>query len=97
MDGDASRAVKNVQHASDEDLRPWLEKFKPTTWSVKKTEAIDFTKPFLWFDDDCFSGEKVDLKLNNAENSWVEINLSKFPDQMKHEIKLLQTIVDDVS
>ena len=97
MHGDPTHAVEYVQRTNDENLRPWLEKFKPTIWSVKKTEAIDFTKPFLWFDDDCFSGEKVDLKLNNAEDSWIEINLAEHPDSMVHEIKLLKSFASDQS
>ena len=61
MDGDPAHAIEYLNRASTEDLRPWLEMFKPVTWSLKKTEAIDFSKPFLWFDDDCFTGEKIDL------------------------------------
>ena len=41
MDGTTGHAIEYLQHGSDEDLRPWLEKFKPVTWSLKKTEAID--------------------------------------------------------
>ena len=70
-------------------------KFKPVTWSLKKTEAIDFTKPFLWFDDDCFSGEKIVLHEHGVSNSWIEVNLAKYPDQMVHELKLLKSIVEE--
>lgn len=90
MDGTAEHAIDYVNRASDEDLRPWLSQFRPVTWSVKKTEAIDFSKPFLWFDDDCFSGEKIDLHEHNALNSWIEIDLRKTPDQMVKEIVTLQ-------
>ncbi len=55
MDGTTDHAIEYLDRAANEDLRPWLEKLKPVTWSIKKTEAIDFTKPFLWFDDDCFT------------------------------------------
>jgi len=39
----------------------YLKKIKLTEWDLNKTEAIDFTTPFLWFDDDLFEGEKQDL------------------------------------
>lgn len=97
MDNDPVHAIEYVQRATDEDLRPYLEKLKPTKWSLMKTEAIDFDKPFLWFDDDCFSGERIELNTNNVFNSWIEVNLSKYPDQLTHEIKLLRSIVDDLS
>ena len=95
MDGATEHAIEYLQRGSGEDLRPWLEKFKPVTWSLKKTEAIDFTKPFMWFDDDCFSGEKIDLHEHGVFNSWFEVNLAKYPDQMVHEFKLLKFIIDD--
>lgn len=28
-----------------------LKQIKSLSWNITKTEAIDFTKPFLWFDD----------------------------------------------
>lgn len=94
MDGDPTHAIEYVQRTTDEDLRPSLRKFKPTTWSLKKTDAIDFTKPFLWFDDDCYSGERLALKENNVFNSWIEIDIAKYPDQLQHEIKLLHSLTE---
>jgi hypothetical protein len=95
MDGTTAHAIEYLQRGSDEDLRPWLEKFKPVTWSLKKTDAIDFSKPFLWFDDDCFSGEKIDLQEHNVFHSWIEVDLAKYPDQMVHELKLLKSIIEE--
>lgn len=57
--------------------------------------AIDFTKPFLWFDDDCFTGEKIDLQEHGVMNSWIEIDLRKTPDQMARELITLQAIAED--
>ncbi len=94
MDGEVEHAIKYVQRATTEDLRPWLRTFKPVKWNIKKTEAIDFSKPFLWFDDDCYSGERMDLRSHGVFNSWIEVNLSKYPDQMVHELKLTQSIVE---
>lgn len=93
MAGDSAHAIEYLQRASDQDLYPWLSKFKPTTWSLMKTEAIDFDKPFLWFDDDCYSGERIELKRRSAFDSWIEIDLAKYPDQMVYELKLLQSII----
>lgn len=70
MDGDAAHAIDYVLRATNEDLRPYLETFKPTTWSLMKTEAID---------------------------SWIEVDLAKYPDQMVHELKLLQSMVKEVT
>ena len=92
MNGDPAHAIEYVQRAADESLRPYLERFKPTTWGLAKTEAIDFSQPFLWFDDDCYSGERIALKEHNAFDSWIEVDLAKYPDQLTHEMKLLQSL-----
>lgn len=96
MDGDTAHAIEYVQHATSENIRPYLEKFKPVKWSLAKTEAIDFSKPFLWFDDDCYSGERLALNQHSVFNSWVEVDLSKYPDQLTHETKLLKSFIEPV-
>jgi hypothetical protein len=68
---------------------------KPTSFDHAKTTGIDFSKPFLWFDDDCYQRERRDLKKNNAFNSWVEVDLRNYPDQLMREIKLLESFVED--
>ena len=94
MDGETAHAIDYVQRATNENIRPYLARFKPVKWSIAKTEAIDFNKPFLWFDDDCFSGEKMALNKHGVFNSWIEIDLSKYPDQLTHEIKLLKSFIE---
>ena len=93
---DATHAINYVMRAGNESLRPTLEKLIPTSWSDNKTEAIDFSKPFLWFDDDCYLAEKRDLEANNAFNSWVEVDLRNYPDQLMREIKLLESFIEEV-
>lgn len=90
VDGNPDRAVDYVQRAADEDLLPWLAKIQPTKWGLKKTEAIDFGQPFLWFDDNCLSGERYDLQQHQALDSWIEIDLRKSPNQMARELVTLQ-------
>ena len=60
----------------------YLEKIRPAYWDEMKTEAIDFTQPFLWFDDGLFDEEREALVQHNALDSWVEVNLAKDPNQL---------------
>jgi len=92
--GDPNRAIEYVQRTTNENLRPWLEKIKPVVWDFKKTEAIDFSQSFLWFDDDCYVGEREELYSNAVFDSWIEVDLYKHPNQLKHEIKLLESLLD---
>ncbi len=83
--GDASRPIQDIGHLFDEKTIEYLKMIKPTTWldSPNKTSAIDFTKPFLWFDDDCFIGEKQELLQHNKLDNWIEVDLAKNPDKLR--------------
>lgn len=61
-----------------------LERVKLTDWGDYKTDAIDYTKPFLWFDDDLFDEEREDLIKHNALGNWIEIDLRKNLEQLKN-------------
>lgn len=95
MDGDPTHAIEYVQRTTDEDLRPFLRKFKPTTWSLAKTDAIDMNKPFIWYDDDCFSGEKIALEQAGKLDSWFKVDLREHPDQMVKELITLRSYLSD--
>ena len=49
----------------------------PTNWKINKTEAIDFSQPFIWFDDDLFEEEKNELIHHNVLENWIEVDLRK--------------------
>jgi len=69
--GDASRPVRDLADKFDTETVELLKKIKPTTWldSANKTDAIDFTKPFLWFDDDLFYKEKEKFLIKDDSNN----------------------------
>lgn len=60
-----------------EETMKYVRQIKPTEWDINKTEGIDFTLPFLWFDDDLFEEEKQALVRHNALDNWIEIDLMK--------------------
>lgn len=66
-----------------------LNKIKPTDWNELKTDAIDFSKPFLWFDDDLFDDEREVLRTHNAEQNHILVDLYKNPNHLAELQKLL--------
>jgi hypothetical protein len=54
-----------------------VKKIKPTNWQTNKTEGIDFSQPFLWFDDDLFLGERQELERRNLLDNWIEVDFRK--------------------
>lgn len=88
--GDASQARQVVAQASDDDLSPYLDKIQPSRWSLAKTEAIDFSQPFLWLDDNCSAIEYMTLRRHNALDSLIKINLHDHPDQLFQALERLK-------
>jgi hypothetical protein len=54
-----------------------------TNWRTNKTEAIDFSQSFLWFDDDLFEGERRELIKHNALENWIEVDFRKDVNYLK--------------
>ena len=67
-----------------------MKQIKPTSWqhSSSKTAAIDFAKPFLWFDDGLFINERNELIDHKALDNWIEVDLRKDPDML---LKFIQS------
>jgi hypothetical protein len=80
--GDSIFTVRFLERFFDEETIEIMKNILPTSWNTLKTEAIDFSQPFLWFDDYLLNVEKEILKQHNCFNSWVEINLVKDPNQL---------------
>ena len=85
--GDSETPIEHVGHLFDEETVALMRKIKPTRWNVAKTEAIDFTKPFLWFDDDCFSDERAVLNSHGVFENWIEVDLGKNVNQLRNFIE----------
>lgn len=87
--GDVSRPIRDIGHLFDDETVELMKQIKPTTWlhSPSKTAAIDFSKPFLWFDDNIFLSERKELIEHNALDNWIEVDLRKDPDMLQ---KLIQ-------
>lgn len=89
--------VWNGENVVNQSLAPYLKpdtqallgRIKPTEWGEYKTDGIDFSKPFLWFDDDLFEGERAALERHNALSGRVEVDLYKNPEQLEQLIELL--------
>lgn len=86
--GDASYTVNHLKMFFNSETMKLIERILPTNWDILKTDAIDFSKPFLWFDDDLFGGEKEILKQHNCLDSWMEIDLNKDENQLAKYLEI---------
>ncbi|MDD4110561.1 MAG: hypothetical protein PHS54_03295 [Clostridia bacterium] len=86
--GDAMFTVRFLERFFDDETIEIMKNILPTSWITLKTEAIDFSKPFLWFDDNVFNFEKEILKQHNCLKSLIEILLEEDPDQLNKYLKI---------
>ncbi len=80
--GDATVPIRHIGHLFDDEAVELMTQIKPTTWDLAKTRAIDFSQPFLWFDDDLFYEERQTLIEQGVLDNWVEVNLRQDPDAL---------------
>jgi len=85
--GDAVFTIRFMERFFDEKTIELMKNILPTSWETLKTEAIDFSKPFLWFDDNVFNVEKEVLKQHNCLDSWVEVDFNKDENQLSKYLK----------
>lgn len=88
--GDADYTINHIHEYFDIETLSLLKKIKPTNWSYSKTEGIDFSKPFIWFDDFVFEYEKEQLRKHNALKSWIKIDLTNNVSQLKDILEILK-------
>ncbi len=63
-----------------------------TDWGVLKTDAIDFTKPFIWFDDNLMLSERQILEQHSCLASHFAMN-PRDPEMAKKALRLLEGII----
>lgn len=89
-------AIHTQQHLSryftDQPTLRALGKIRPTDWTTWKTEAIDFTQPFFWLDDDVFEAEERDLRQHAVYDSWINIDLAQDEHQLSKVIAMLKAL-----
>jgi hypothetical protein len=75
--------VNHISHLFDDKTIQLLKRIKATSWQTAKTRGIDFSKPFLWFDDDLFFEEEQTLLQNGVLDNLIEVDLAKNPSQLR--------------
>jgi hypothetical protein len=72
-----------------------FKKIKPSNWDYLKTDGIDLTQPFLWFDDDLLPHEREVLEYNNVLDNWIGVDLFRDPDQLSKFVESFPIPIND--
>ena len=67
------------------------QNFQSAKWTIRKTEAIDFMHPFLWFDDNLFPPDRLKLIEHNALEFHAKIDPQN-PQAIAQALGFLQKI-----
>ncbi len=76
--GDCDPVVTYMQRLVSPEIFALIKKVKPTTWSTYKTEAIDFSQPFIWYDDNPLMPEVEELRTKGALKNLVRIAKNEY-------------------
>lgn len=80
--GSSDVTKKYLSQFLNTDTITLTQSIKPTSYSLDKTEAIDFNKNFYWLDSELFASEKNTLRAHDDYDCWIELNLIENPDQL---------------
>lgn len=80
--GDASQTIEHLRPTLKPSTLEIAKRVKPTNWDDNKTEGIDFSIPFLWFDDELYPEERESLIAHGALDSHVLVDLASDPDRL---------------
>ena len=67
---------------------------KSTDFEVLKTDGIDFSKPFVWFDDNLFQSEQMVLEERGCLSSHFLMD-PKDPEMAKKALNLLKMLKEE--
>ncbi len=81
-DGNPERAREIMKRYLPTELHTDIDRIKPTVWDTMKTEGIDWSQDFIWFDNDITTFERKKIEQGNEGQLLIEINLKTNPKQL---------------
>ena len=82
MDGNPKRARAIMKKYLPIELHADIERIIPTTWNILKTEGIDWSQDFIWFDNDIRPAESERIQQGTDGQQAIEVNLKLNPEQL---------------
>lgn len=77
-----NRAVEVLEPHLQPETTELLKQVQATNWGEYKTEAIDYCRPFLWFDDELYDSEETSLSLVSMLDNHIRVDLTNNPKQL---------------
>lgn len=81
-DGNPERPREIMKRFVPPELHADIDRIKPTVWDMMKTEGIDWSEDFIWFDNDISAFEWEQIEQGRDNQQVIEINLKANPKQL---------------
>lgn len=81
-DGNPERPREIMKRYLPKELHGDIDRIKPTVWDSLKTQGIDWSEDFIWFDNDIHNGEWEVLKQCTERQSVIEVDLRLNQDHL---------------
>ena len=85
--GDPAVPVSYLSRFVTPDITALIKEIRPTRWDVLKSEAIEMSEDFLWFDDVLSCGDRKALESKGKLDSYIEVNLDENPNILRDFIE----------
>ncbi len=81
-DGNPERARAIMKQYLPPELHADIDRIKPTKWDTEKTQGIDWSHDFIWFDNDISASEWERIREGSEGQQAIEVNLKQNPQQL---------------
>lgn len=81
-DGNPDRARSILKAHLPPEFHGDVDRILPTTWDYLKTDGIDWSSDFVWFDNTIHTAEWERFKTAGPNQQVVEVNLRDNPEQL---------------
>ena len=80
--GDPARPIEILKRVTDESLHPIIESIKGTVWDTAKTQGIDWSQDFIWFDNEISDFELNKFADARQDQQVIEVNIRTNPNHL---------------
>lgn len=81
-DGNPERAREIMKRHVPPELYADIDRIKPTVWDTMKTQGIDWSRDFIWFDNDISPFEWERIEQGTVNQQAIEVNLKQNSSQL---------------
>lgn len=81
-DGNPERPREIMKRFVAPELHADIDRIKPTVWDTMKTQGIDWSCDFIWFDNDISPFEWEKIEQGTEGQQAIEVNLKLNPKQL---------------